>query len=449
MSDDNPSPFRQRLLEKLADSLRLPIPSATPRHVYGRILWEGKATAVIGMRRAGKTTLLHQIRKNRHDQGIRRELLPYVNLEDEQLAGLKADSLHLLVDEYYRLYPQYRHQETVTLCLDEIQTVPGWERFVRRLLDEEKMEILVTGSSAALLSREIATALRGRAWEVALYPFSFEEALRHQGIPPPNKPGLLGSAERSTLEKAFLDYLKQGGFPEAQGQDAVSRQRLLANYVDVVILRDVIERHGVTNVTGLRWMVRHLLGNAASLFSVEKFYAALRSQGIGISKDTIHQLLAHLEDAFLVRTVSIEADSERKRMVNPRKAYPIDSGLIGVFDLSGRKNLGHALETAVLIELERRGYAVTYLRTQQGREVDFLARAVGEELLIQVSVDVSDPETREREVRALVEAGPEHPDAKKLLLTLDRTGLPKDLPGGIEAKTAYEWMLENPGHLPA
>ena len=400
------------------------------------------------MRRAGKTTLLHQIRKNRHDQGIRRELLPYVNLEDEQLAGLKADSLHLLVDEYYRLYPQYRHQETVTLCLDAIQTVPGWERFVRRLLDEEKMEILVTGSSAALLSREIATALRGRAWEVALYPFSFEEALRHQGITPPNKAALLGSAERSTLEKAFLDYLKLGGFPEAQGQDVVSRQRLLANYVDVVILRDVIERHGVTNVTGLRWMVRHLLGNAASLFSVEKFYAALRSQGIGISKDTIHQLLAHLEDAFLVRTVSIEADSERKRMVNPRKAYPIDSGLIGVFDLSGRKNLGHALETAVLIELERRGYAVTYLRTRQGREVDFLARAVGEELLIQVSVDVSDPETREREVRALTEAGPEYPDAQRLLLTLDRSGLPKALPDGIEAKTAYEWMLENPGQLP-
>ena len=136
-------------------------------------------------------------------------------------------------------------------------------------------------------------------------------------------------------------------------------------------------------------------------------------------------------------------------MVNPRKAYPIDSGLIGVFDLSGRKNLGHALETAVLIELERRGYAVTYLRTQQGREVDFLARAVGEELLIQVSVDVSDPETLEREVRALTEAGPEYPEARRLLLTLDRSGLPKDLPGGIESKPAYEWMVENPGHLPA
>lgn len=450
MTDALSTKVQARLIEKLADSLTLPIPETTARHLHGRIRFDGKATAVIGMRRAGKTTLLHQLRRDRLAREGRRELLPYLNFEDEQLAGLEASSLHILVDEYYRRYPQLRHQEKVMLCLDEIQTVPGWERFVRRLLDEEKMEILVTGSSAALLSREIATALRGRAWEVALFPFSFEEALRHQGIEPPSPRALLGSAERSTLERAFLDYLTDGGFPEAQGLDKATRHQLLGNYVDVAILRDVVERHNVANVIGLRWMVRHLLGNAASLFSVEKFYAALRSQNIGISKDTIHQLLAHLEDCFLVRTVSIDTDSERKRMVNPRKAYPIDSGLIPVFDLTGRRNLGHALETAVLIELERRGYGVTYVRTAAGREIDFLARAItGERLLIQVSADTSDPATLEREIRALEDVASDYPDALRLLLTADLRGLPSGLPAGIIAKTAYEWMLEEPGRVPA
>lgn len=449
MSEEVSSQLRSRLIEKLADSLTLPIPPGTARHVHGRIRFDGKATAVVGMRRAGKTTLLHQLRQDRLAREGRRELLPYLNFEDEQLAGLEASSLHVLIDEYYRRFPQIRHQEKVTLCLDEIQTVPGWERFVRRLLDEEKMEILVTGSSAALLSREIATALRGRAWEVSLFPFSFEEALRHQGIAPPAPGALLSSAGRSSLERAFLDYLNEGGFPEAQGLDKATRHQLLGNYVDVAILRDVVERHNVANVIGLRWMVRHLLGNAASLFSVEKFYAALRSQNIGISKDTIHQLLAHLEDCFLVRTVSIATDSERKRMVNPRKAYPIDSGLIPVFDLTGRRNLGHALETAVLIELERRGNTVTYVKTPAGREVDFLARAAtGDRQLIQVSADATDRATLEREVRALEESARDYPDAARLLLTADHSGLPRDLPAGIVAKTAYEWMLEEPGHLP-
>ena len=140
------------------------------------------------------------------------------------------------------------------------------------------------------------------------------------------------------------------------------------------MLRDVVERHAVSNVTGLRWLVRQLLGNAAGLFSVEKFYATLKSQGIAISKDTVHQLLGYLEDCFLIRMVWMEFASERQRMVNPRKAYPVDPGLIPVFDRAGRGNSGHALETAVLIELERRRCTVTYVRTTGGYEVDFLAR---------------------------------------------------------------------------
>ena len=163
----------------------------------------------------------------------------------------------------------------------------------------------------------------------------------------------------------MLDWLQEGGFPEAQRLDVPSRYQLLRDYVDVAVLRDVVERHEVRNVAGLRTLVRHILVNAGSLFSVEKFHAGLRSQGIAIGRDTLHQLLAHLEDCFLVRLVWMESGSERQRMVNPRKAYPVDPGLIPLFDRTGRANVGPALETVVLVELERRRFDVTYVRTPE------------------------------------------------------------------------------------
>lgn len=433
---------RTRLADKLAESLARPLPEITPRRVHGTVWMPGKATAVIGMRRAGKTTYLHQLRRERLAGGVPRERLPYVNFEDEQLVGLEAKSLGLLVEEYYRRLPALRGSETVTWCLDEIQVVPGWERFVRRILDSEKVEIFLSGSSAALLSREIATAMRGRAWEVILHPFGFEEFLRHRGDGVPEDPGFLAPPARSALERTFHDYLAVGGFPEAQGLDAPARHRLLRDYVDVAMLRDVVERHGVTNVTGLRWMVRQLLGNAAGLFSVEKFFAALKSQGLAIAKDTVHQLLAHLEDCFLVRTVWIDSESERRRMVNPRKAYPVDPGLIAVFDRSGRANLGHALETVVLLELERRRHDVSYVRSAEGLEVDFLAREPGgRSTLIQVCADATAPDVRDRELRGLEGAGRAYPGADRLLLTATRDGLPAAVPDGIKALPAYEWLL--------
>lgn len=440
-----PLPLKEALTEKLAESLAAALPAMTPRRVYGAGSLPGKATAVVGMRRAGKTTFLHQLRQERLAQGLAREHLPYLNFEDERLAGLEATQLGFLLDEFARRFPDAPERGKVVWCFDEIQVVPGWERFVRRLLDTGTSEVVVTGSSAALLSREIATALRGRAWEVPLYPFSFAETLRHHRQKIPADPAFLTGAERARIERAFLDWLTIGGFPEAQGLDEATRRRLLQGYVDVAMLRDVVERHGVSNVTGLRWLVRHLLGNAAGTFTVEKFYAALKSQGIAISKDTVHQLLAHLEDCFLVRTVWMESASERQRMVNPRKTYPIDPGLIPIFDRSGRGNQGHALETAVLIELERRRYSVTYVRTPAGHEVDFLARDPnGNEELIQVCTDASDPGTAERELRALAEAGKVYPQARKHLLTLTRDGAPAEVPPEVTVQPAYAWMLAEP-----
>ena len=149
----------------------------------------------------------------------------------------------MLIEEYYRRYPALRQQETVTFCLDEIQLVPGCEPFLRRVLDSEKVEIFLSGSSAALLSREVATPMRGRAWEVVIHPLSFEEALQQRGLPVPERPDFLSARERSAIEHAFLDYLRSGGFPEAQGLAEPVRLQAAPRLRGRALLRDVMERH--------------------------------------------------------------------------------------------------------------------------------------------------------------------------------------------------------------
>lgn len=432
--------LRATLSQKIADGLAAPLRDLTARTIHLPKV-AGKALAVIGMRRSGKTSFLWQCLRARVAAGVPREALLYINFEDERLTGLQATDLQGLVEEYFRLHPEWRDQRQVTFFLDEIQVIPGWETFARRLLDSERIELFLSGSSARLLSREVATSMRGRALEVLVHPFSFREALRHRQLEPERKWRALPKAQRSALDKFLREYLTAGGFPEAQGLEARDRGSLLRSYVDVAVLRDVIERHAISNPVALRWMQRHLLGNAAAAFSAQKFFDALKSQGISVAKDTVHAYLAHLEDAFLVRTVSLHTASERQRMVNPRKAYPIDPGLIPVYERSGRPNLGHALETAVLIELERRGAEVGYVKTRSGFEVDFHARGPeGDVTLLQVCTEVTDPGVREREVRALVEAAVEHPAAQPVLVTLDSSP-PASLPPGIHWQPAAAWLL--------
>lgn len=432
--------MRELIRQKIVDALAAPVPAFTRRDVRLPGV-AGKAIAVIGMRRTGKTTFLWQVLADRLAQGVGREGLLYVSFEDERLAGMTAADLTLLLEEYYRLHPEWRDRQRAVFLLDEIQVVPGWETFARRLLDTEQVELFLSGSSARLLSREVATSMRGRAMEALVHPFSFREYMRHVGREPTHAPTRLPKAARSALEKDLRAYLAGGGFPEAVGAAPRDRVELLRGYVDVALLRDVVERHAVSHPVALRWMLRQLLGTAAGPFSVNKFHGDLRSQGIPVAKDTLHAYLGYLEDAFLIRTISVASDSERRRMVNPRKVYPIDPGLIPVFDRSGRANLGHALETCVLLELERRGAEVAYVRTPSGFEVDFLARYPdGREALLQVCADLGDPATRDRETRALVEAAGEHRRATRHLISLEPEA-PADLPAGVTAHAASTWLL--------
>ena len=314
---------------------------------------------------------------------------------------------------------------------------------MRRLVDGGRFEIFVSGSSAKLLSREVATSLRGRAMEVLIHPFSFREALRHQGSEPDKVWERLDPVDWTRLDHLLRRYLAEGGFPEAQGADARDRFALLNGYVDVLVLRDVIERHAVSNPLALRWLERQLLANPGGAFSVRKHHDTLRSQGLPIGKDTLHEYLAYLEDAFLVRTVEMHSVSERQRMVNPRKAYPVDPGLISIFERSGGAHHGRGLETVVLLELERRGWEVSYVRTAEGWEVDFLAHRPGEQpLLVQVCLESEADETWDRELRGLEAASAAIPDARPFLVTLDASPPTRPLPATASWAPASRWLLE-------
>ena len=235
---------RDVLRAKLDESL-----AARPRRLTRRDVRlpaiPGKAFAVVGVRRSGKTSFLAQCRSARLRAGARPESQLLLLLEDERLAGLTVVDLGWLIEEHARRFPRLHAGDGVTLYLDEVQYVPGWEGLVRRLMDTGGMEVFVTGSSARLLSREVATSLRGRALEVLVHPFSFREALRHAGNEPPAHVGM--EPRPAALDQRLRRYLVEGGFPEAQGANARDRAALLGSYVDVVVLRDVIDRHGITN----------------------------------------------------------------------------------------------------------------------------------------------------------------------------------------------------------
>lgn len=400
-----------------------------------------KVHTVLGMRRVGKTTFLRQIQQEQQ-QALRPEQAVYISFDDDRLADLSLPQLDALLEEYYRIYPEFRGREVVWWFFDEIQLIPGWERFIRRLMDTEKVNIVVSGSSARLLSREVHTSLRGRGFETILRPFSFREFLRHRDEEPTKPVARLSAANRSLLEKRLREYLMAGGFPEAQGLDVRLRIQLLQSYVDTLLLRDVVERYHVSQVAALRWMARRCLRNPAALFSAHALYRDLKSQGHAVSKDTVHNLLGYLVDAFLLTLVPLSTESERQRNANPRKVYPVDPGFINAFDISGRANLGHALETAVLNELERSGAEIGYVKTDEGFEVDFHCRIAGqEERLIQVCADTTSPEVLGRELRALSLAGRNFPRAKRLLIVLSRLDNLAVTEKNVQVIPAYEWLL--------
>lgn len=417
------------------------LPKATPRRVRTRAM-PGKADALIGMRRSGKTWLLLGEIAAARASGTPEGAILYASLEDERLRGVDARDLGGLVEAWFRRFPEVA-TEPVWLVLDEVQLVPGWEQFTRRMLDTGRMRVAVTGSSSRLLSREIATAMRGRSLASEVLPYAFDEWLHHRGLSIPGR-WPPSPAERATLANALDVYLETGGFPELVGASASNRTDTLRDYVDVVLLRDVVERHGDANLPALRRLVGRFVSTPGSAFSVHKLYNDLRSQGLAIGKDTLHAYADHVEDAFLGFRVPILTESERVRATNPAKLYPVDTGLARAF--AARVEPGRLLETAVYLELRRRRGEIAWMRTKSGYEVDFAVRGDAGTALVQACADWTDAATRDREIRALDEAMAEVGTRDAVVVTLSERDEVRRPDGTIRVVPAWEWLVP-PGRL--
>lgn len=374
----------------IADFIERPLQAVFPRDI-SLPLDVPKIVSLLGPRRAGKTSVLfHLIGELR--KTVPSERLVYVNFEDDRLFPLQLEDMEGLVQAYYELFPGHRN-EIVWFFLDEVQEVPNWERFVRRLFDTEKCRIFLTGSSSKLLSRELATTLRGRTLPFEVFPLSFHEFLIFNQV----EANPDSSGGQATILHWFDRWLEQGGFPELVFLPQHLHLKTVEEYLDLMLYRDLAERFSIRNPALLKYLLKYLVVNIAQPVSMNKVYNDLKSQGYALSKNTVYEYVSYLEEAFVLFRADIWHRSVRVQAVSPGKIYAIDPAL--KYAMSIVKDLGRVLENQVYLHLRRQGFNPHYF--QGKHEVDFFwenGRPVN------VCLDFQHPSTKNREVQGMLEA---------------------------------------------
>lgn len=417
------------------------IPIPCKREISIPILSESlrKACVLIGMRRSGKTWSLYQVMHDLMRKGINKSHLVYINFEDERLVNMQTKNFQDIIEGYFELYPAYLNRSDIYFFFDEIHEIAGWEKFIRRLLDQEKIQLYITGSSSKMLSKEIASSLRGRTLEREIFPFSFSEYLLKLQI---TKPKLIGSKEKIQLTSHFGNFLREGGFPETIGQDPPLLRSLLQGYTASVIYRDIIERYQVSNVHAVKQLLAHCVKNSATIFSVSKMFNMFKSLGYAISKNSLYEYMNYFEDAYCIFSLSKFDLSVRKAAQSMKKIFTVDQGLITAFTMSSQFDLAQQLETAVFSFLRRKTKDLFYFHTKEGKEVDFVQLLPDQSLsLFQVCLSLSDPQTRKREVDALTFAMQELQIGLGTIITFDEEEEIEVSAGHIKCVPAWKMML--------
>ena len=361
----------------------------------------------MGMRRSGKTWMVYRHICDRQKQGLAKETNLYINFEDDRLDGFEIGDFQAILDVYFELYPQYIHSKDLFFCFDEIHVVPGWEKFIRRLIDTESVQICVTGSSSEMLSKELGTTLGGRSWPQEVFPYSFIEFLEFKGIDN-SKAKLLGTAGSkvaSQIRYFANEYLLYGGFPEAVLEPKWLHASLIQGYMDAVVLRDIVKRYAISNVNILQKFLTQVLRQLAAPLSITKVYHSLKSQGVSIGKNSLYEYLQYFEDAYAIFSVPFFSLSERVRQVNPRKVYAVDPGVITAYSVKPDFEKSSRLENGVFMHLRKSFKNICYYKTKiHKREVDFVVTTpLGDLILIQACVEMNNELTRTREIMALCE----------------------------------------------
>jgi len=423
----------------ILDFQEAPLETGVPRRMALQTI-PRKASVCIGVRRSGKSTFMFQIMQRLLDNQVPRQNILYLNFFDDRLHGLQQAGIGLVTEAYYSLYPEKKGTETVYCFFDEIQSIDGWEPFVDRLMRTEKCEVYLTGSSARMLSKEVATQMRGRALSWEMFPFSFREFLDSKGI---DASGELSTRRRLMVQKAFDEYWETGGFPEVLAVPRQVRIKTHQEYFHAVLFRDLVERHDVAHPRAVADLAHWLVDNIASPYSVNRLTGYLKSLGHNAPKSAVSDYLAWFEDAYFFFSVRVFDASLARSHSNPKKAYCVDHAVIPSLASGVLVNSGHLLENLVFTGLRRAFPDIFYGKTKTGREVDFVVPVrAGPPMLVQSCESLSDQRTRKRELSALDDAMRDFGCKTGTIVTRGEDERIETDSGAVRAVPAWKFLLE-------
>ena len=366
---------------------------------------DSHALIISGIRRCGKSTLLLQMLKQKHKKAL------YLNFEDPRLFGFELEDFQLLDAIILKL-------NIKSLFFDEIQIVNGWERYVRQKLDEG-YRVVITGSNASMLSRELGTKLTGRHISKELFPFSYAEFLSFNSF--------------KASAHSWQEYAKIGGFPEYA---KTKNSDILATLFSDILNRDIAVRHGIRDVLSLKRLSVYLISNAGSLVSARKLLQPLGFQ----SSTTVLEYFSFLEDCYLVSFMPKFSYSPKAQAINPKKIFVIDPGILSIASQSFSPNKGHSLENLVYWHFRRQGKELFYFQEKQG-ECDFVIFKNSKfELAVQVCYELT-PENSVREKNGLNEALNHFNSNNGIILTFNQKDAYIRNGKKIEIKPAWEFFL--------
>lgn len=352
--------------------------------------------SIIGARRSGKTYVLYKAIQEVLNSGIDKKKILFLNFEDERLEFQTKD-LDLILQAYSELFPETDLKD-VYFFFDEIQNIKGWEKFIRRIFDTKSRKIFITGSNSKLLSTEIATELRGRTISYTIYPLSLSEYLDFHNI----KKDLYPQKNKSKIIHYTKKFLLEGGFPETVFFEKKHRLKILQQYFNVMIFRDIVERYKISDTKTLKFFIKKIFASVTKPFSVNKTYNDLKSQGYKISNTYLYNYFEYCNNIFISQSINKFDFSEIKQEKSDKKTYIIDTGLLSAIEFSVSRNAGKLLENMVALEFMKAEKELFYFKNNN--ECDFIVKDKEKLFPVQVSYDISDSETLKRAIKGLLEA---------------------------------------------
>ena len=344
---------------------------------------------ITGVRRSGKTYLLHSIKEELIEQGISKENIFLISFESQKynkiqnFMELDVCVNNLIKNTSGKLY----------LLFDEIQNIMGWEKSINSYRVDFDCDIYITGSNSELLSGELATLIAGRYFHIDVYPFSFKEFLQYKKE--------INSIDIKNKElQLFNEYVKYGGMPSLQQVQDIDKFSYLEDIYSTILLKDIISRHNLRNAEILNRILTFIISNIGQSVSANGISKYLKHENLKVSADTVLNYLSFSQNACFIHEAKKENLKGKKVLKTNGKYYLVDHGFNQAIIGKDMENTGQILENIVYIEFLRHGYDVSVGRIKN-YEIDFICRKNKRKVYVQVCFQLNSPETQEREFRPL------------------------------------------------